>query len=285
MTLRPFNLSLLFFCLAFFLSAWTHIEFGAGNYGADGLVDQETFDRKDAQYQVLYDEVDAQVKAHGAEGTIYLNDLKSDYADYAKAKVEAHCRKMGYTGVHVKTLVGDFTLIRFPMPQVDSAHLHNPEPALFAVANPEDFQRVANRSKTGLHITTYAWQEIDRLVNKGVEVKLTNAHAPAYRYPDGRTMEEIYPKDAVRHAEFLLVPKEPSHVLVPRAERVRDHFGIGALEAEAQAKIKKNIVPKPKGISLKNLSKITAPTSPDCQKSYFDLFDLLNQPKGNPNRN
>lgn len=152
---------LLLTCCATHLNGWTHLELGAGNYGADGhtqasqaktvllklmrLSDKVSYidalektGRGDylpeKQYAVLFWTLDELVKRYGNVGVFHVNDLYDTYALFAAEKLKNYAALKGYEAVIIEALSGDYrelqaekTLSKYGKDKYDSAHLKNPE--------------------------------------------------------------------------------------------------------------------------------------------------------------
>ncbi|MES2503717.1 MAG: hypothetical protein V4534_02445 [Myxococcota bacterium] len=185
----------IFFCIAVFsatLSAWTHLELGAGNYGAEGHTRgsqqmtvlkklmatealnyvhelPESYDYLDrqAQYKVLFDTLDGLIKRHGHDdGTFYVNDLFSDYAEFAAARLSEYAQQQGHKNLKIEVIAGDYEKTEFPGAPYDSVHLKNAEVSFYhdqmdgdEMSSTEQsidaarrvLQKLANLSKDGLY--------------------------------------------------------------------------------------------------------------------------------------
>lgn len=51
-------------------------------------------------------------------------------------------------------------------------------------------RKLANSSRSGLDITTFSHEKIERLRKSGLEFEMQNMDAPPYLYPDGTALSE-----------------------------------------------------------------------------------------------
>lgn len=143
---------------------WSHIEFGAANYGPDGhtQASQNMTVRKalnisnarnyidtlaefgtgdylpEYQFAVLFRTLDMLVFEHGNTlGVFHVNDLFEDYVEYAVDKLKAYAKKNDYH-VIIEGVVSDYTQIDpsetlkpYGKRLYGSAHLKNPEVSFF----------------------------------------------------------------------------------------------------------------------------------------------------------
>ncbi len=143
---------------------WTHLELGAGNYGAAGhtqislkqtvltkleasskpnfidklpLKDEKPYDPRQ-QFSVLFWTLDEMVKRHGPKGVFHVNDLLPSYAQVAADALSDYAETQGYNQVQIEVIGGDYnfinaehTLKRLKLKRYDSVHLKNPEISFF----------------------------------------------------------------------------------------------------------------------------------------------------------
>jgi hypothetical protein len=144
---------------------WTHLELGAGNYGADGhtkasqymtvlmkikefsivdsyieqLDDQGLGDYKaEDQYGVLFWTLDELVKRYGDVGVFHVNDFYEEYAIYAKQKLMDYAARKGYDSIDIEVIPGDYqfiesetTLFPYGKDKYSSVHLKNTEVSFY----------------------------------------------------------------------------------------------------------------------------------------------------------
>lgn len=140
---------LIFICFLVEGYSWTHLEIGAGNYGADGhtqasqkktvlrflaasgrsyiddLPEKGTGNYvASQQYGILFWTLDELVKRYGEEGIFYINDLYEEYANFAKKSIKSYAIEKGYHKIEVKTIVCDYDNLNG---RYSSVHLKNPE--------------------------------------------------------------------------------------------------------------------------------------------------------------
>ena len=170
--------------------AWSHAEYGAGNYGGTSLIADAGFHnlrkRHIDQFRAMYDELDRLVAAKGAKGIFYVNDVIAEHALYAVVKLAAYAQAKNYSSVEIRSLPGDF--MTMPLPTVTTAHLRNPEPNFLINSPAQALERLADSSEGGLDITTYVAERVwNRNKNGDPALKITRSqeNAPPYIYPDG----------------------------------------------------------------------------------------------------
>lgn len=159
-----FSINAVFATTATF-AGWTHLELGAGNYGADGhtkfsqektvllkvkvISDAKNYideleeigngDYKpEEQYGVLFWTLDELVNRYGATGIFHVNDLYEDYATFAAEKLQDYALAKGYDSVIIEAIPGDYeslnaenNLMQYGKKSYDSVHLKNPEVSFF----------------------------------------------------------------------------------------------------------------------------------------------------------
>lgn len=140
---------------------WSHLELGAGNYGADGHTKasqamtvlmklEHVSDKKnyvddleemglgdykpEDQYGVLFWTLDQLIACFGNKGIFHINDLYEEYALFAKQKLEDYAISKGYDSVIIEVIPGDYqyidakkTLSAYGKTKYTSIHLKNPE--------------------------------------------------------------------------------------------------------------------------------------------------------------
>lgn len=154
------------------LHAWTHLELGAGNYGASK--GKRTHD-PNVQYRVLFWTVEELVDRYGEEGTIYVNDYKEPSCHYCAERLSQYIEMQGYP-IQVIPLVADFRTLRWTGSKFDTIHLKNPEPNFLRKSDETRafLQRLASYSKNGLHLfilysdTFFPEREKENFVNQGI---------------------------------------------------------------------------------------------------------------------
>lgn len=146
-------------------TGWTHLELGAGNYGAEGhtrcalektfgslmveFTNKESFidivpkkgtgDYDPAeQYQVLFWTLDQLVERLGPSGVFHVNDLIAEYAEFAAKKLQIYAMEKGYDEIKIDVVPGDYRLIdpheylkRYGLEKYASVHLKNPEVSFY----------------------------------------------------------------------------------------------------------------------------------------------------------
>jgi hypothetical protein len=230
---------------------WAHIELGAGNYGLDGHTkksqamtvlmdlsyvsnatnyidelpesDQELYD-PNLQYAVLFDTLEQLIFKKGPHGIFHVNDLYTEYANYAAEKLKEYVSAKGYEDIIVEAIPGDYTKIsprdtlkNYGKFLYDSAHLKNPEITFYnygldgedTLSNEnsrykarEKLQQLANLSYKGLYFFPLDAndmfipnEEKEEYINKGIFYHRTNEYQPvAYYFPEG----DIFPKEKGR---------------------------------------------------------------------------------------
>jgi hypothetical protein len=147
------------------VDGWTHLELGAGNYGADGhtkvsqamTVLMKVMDVSDArnyiddldesghgcykpkdQYGVLFWTLDELVNRYGDRGIFHVNDLYEDYATFAAEKLKEYAIAKGYYSVIIEAIPGDYQsldsakiLSKYGKVKYSSVHLKNPEVSFY----------------------------------------------------------------------------------------------------------------------------------------------------------
>lgn len=142
-------------------SGWTHLELGAGNYGADGhtktsqaktvlmklknvsneknyIDDLEEFGHGDykpeEQYRVLFWTLEELIKRYGDVGIFHVNDLYEEYTVFATQKLKEYASAKGYTSIVMEAVPGDYqwidskqTLSKYGRVKYSTVHLKNPE--------------------------------------------------------------------------------------------------------------------------------------------------------------
>jgi hypothetical protein len=227
---------------------WTHIELGAGNYGLDGHTkksqaltvlmdlsyvsaapnyidelpeyDPNPYD-PNHQYAILFETLDQLILKKGPYGIFHVNDLYSEYADYAAEKLKEYVSSKGYEDIIVEAIPGDYTklsprdtLKNYGKFLYDSAHLKNPEITFYNFGLDGDdtlsdeksrlgarikLQQLANFSHKGLYFFTLDNKDVpipkeekEEYIDKGIFYHSTNEYQPvAYYFPEGG----IFPKE------------------------------------------------------------------------------------------
>ena len=147
-----------------FAHTWTHLELGAGNYGAEGetlaaqeqtvlkaltfVSDKPNYIKKlpvkghgtidSSQYQILFWTLDELVKKYGPKGVFHVNDLVEEYSDFATMKLKGYAESKGYSQVEISSVPGDYsrinpteTLVQYQRTNYDSVHLKNPDISIY----------------------------------------------------------------------------------------------------------------------------------------------------------
>lgn len=140
------------------LSAWVHLELGAGNYGQDGhtkasqamtvlmkfkevtsarnyIDDLEEVGRGDykpeEQYRVLFWTLDELVRRYGEVGTFYVNDLYEEYATFATQKLVEYAKSKGYDSIVIEAMPGDYEQMDCNNVKYSTVHLKNPDVSFY----------------------------------------------------------------------------------------------------------------------------------------------------------
>ncbi|HEX2580008.1 MAG TPA: hypothetical protein VHK67_06385 [Rhabdochlamydiaceae bacterium] len=154
---------------------WTHLELGAGNYGADGhtqcsqkktvlmrikhvsalknYIDELNEKGSGAykpedQYRILFATLDELVARYGPVGVFHVNDLYEDYASFATNKLKTYAKQKGYASIIINSIPGDYqhidakkSLSKYGRKKYDTVHLKNPEVSLYHdVMDGDDFR-------------------------------------------------------------------------------------------------------------------------------------------------
>ena len=117
---------------------WTHLELGAGNYGADGhtkasqamtvlmkmknvsaarnyIDDLEEVGhggyKPEEQYGVLFWTLDELISRYGDKGIFHVNDLYEEYAAFAAEKLREYALAQGYGSVVIEVVPGDYQFL------------------------------------------------------------------------------------------------------------------------------------------------------------------------------
>ncbi len=223
---------------------WSHIELGAANYGEDGhtqasqsktvfmelknvtsapnyfshLPSQEGFSYvPQHQYDVLFLTLDKLVAAKGEKGIFHVNDLFTEYTEYAVMHLKNYAKNKGYDFVIIEPVIGDYTKIvthetlsKYNKIKYDSVHLKNPEVSFYNFGIDgskmlsddnsrqkarDTLQLLANLSCHGLFFFpinhSYNFipkKEYEQYIEKGQFYKTTTEwSAVGYHFPEGKS--------------------------------------------------------------------------------------------------
>lgn len=151
-------------------AVWTHIEYGAANYGIQGKTTvnySSEFGVKSENPQLnnLFLTAEQLAKEHPQPIVFFVNDLRPEDVQMAVEALRDHVAEKGLN-IEIKALAGDFGKI--PLPYTDSAHLKNPDESIVASRSlnyetrleelknkARVLQNMANHSRTGLKISTH----------------------------------------------------------------------------------------------------------------------------------
>ncbi|MCT4635016.1 MAG: hypothetical protein N4A31_02045 [Rickettsiales bacterium] len=230
-------------------SFWSHMELGAGNYGEEGhsktsqrmtvLMDLKFVSNKpnyvdtlaennevncnpSHQYAVLFETLDQLVEKQGNKGIFHVNDIYSQYSDYAADRLKEYARDKGYNEVIIESIAGDYTKIipsktleKYTKFLYDSVHLKNPEVSFYnygmdgneMLSNEESrakarlkLQFLADLSHKGLYFFPINHHDVfipkeERLefIDKGIFYNPTIEYgAVGYDFPEGHELPKDY---------------------------------------------------------------------------------------------
>lgn len=189
---------------------WTHVEYGAGNYG-DSRVFGNRKGRTD--YTILLQTIDLLVREKGPSGIFYVNDLEEDWAQMAADTLAEYVKRRGWP-VGVRVLAGDVTQIE--LPATDTAHLKHPSLAFLGLNRRTLFlRRLAEHSKRGLEVTTYFGTTFDRVIKQAKISAESFGRGLPYHFPSGEVCNKpsyvyrIWPIIGVSHAAPLRLLGRP----------------------------------------------------------------------------
>lgn len=184
------------FCLFIpLLHAWSHLELGAGNYGASRSAHHQ-YD-PNVQYRVLFWTLEELVDRYGDEGVFYVNDVSEESCQYCVYQLQCYVDMQGYP-IQVIPLTGDYQTLEWDGPLFDSIHLKNPEPRFFK--NRDETRKflthLASYSQDGLYLfilysdSFFPNIEKTEFVNQGKFYHPTEKWEPVIYYgPSGSTIE------------------------------------------------------------------------------------------------
>jgi hypothetical protein len=177
---------------------WIHIEYAAGNYG-NSVVFGNLFRR--SNYDILHKTLELLVQERGPKGIFYVNDLIEPWAQLAAVSLHKFAVARGWSAVEIRVLSGDICQIE--LPHSDTAHLKNPRLGLIYLDGTHPFfTKAANRSRSGLEITTHYPKVLIAQSNIGGWSLHSLGTGERYRFPSGR-------KRRLPTERFSLSPEVP----------------------------------------------------------------------------
>lgn len=162
------------------MQPWTHIEYGAANYGRSKNV-------LPYQFEVLKQTIAELVREKGAVGRMFINDKDSDAVDYTLEQMHAYLADQGLDQITLIPHPGKYQQII--LPETDTAHLKHPDTHLFSEKNnPKAFlERMKANAREGLEITLWQpnWPVVDDRYKQGVHLQELGVgisyYSPKYR--------------------------------------------------------------------------------------------------------
>lgn len=167
-------------------AGWSHIEWGAANYGETRQRESDRFTPSPVQHKLLLEFLDNYVTRHGKVGTLFLNDLEENATSAVAKVVREHCKNLGYK-IEVIEYPGDYCKVEIP--KTCTSRIANPQSSFFR----EDriLHRLSSQSATGLEVITHYGTKIDELVQKYEDLhSLCVGSASRYVFPSGRQVQE-----------------------------------------------------------------------------------------------
>ena len=167
--------------------SWSHIEYGAGNYG-NSIVNFNLIKR--VEYRVLFRTLDELVtRNRTSRGIFYVNDKEIDWAIMAAEALKKYAQSKGWKDLEVRVFPGDMSSLDI-LPVTDTADLKHPNFNLIKlIRSPGFLRRIARHSRGGLHITTIFHYDLKRSLNiSGIKFLASNAQAFDYTLPIGLPM-------------------------------------------------------------------------------------------------
>lgn len=188
---KKLGLALFFWALPLW-AGWSHIEYGAANYGATRQSEDRKFTPGPLQHSLLVKFLREKVAREGAEGIFYVNDLEPAAVHGAAEALRADAEMQGWSQLQIIEYPGDYTQI--PLPETTSARNSHPHGSFFKEG--PTLEKMIRRSKTGLEIVTHYFRELSQfLTAEGIYRWERLGQSANYRFPSGR---ELYmPKLAV----------------------------------------------------------------------------------------
>lgn len=188
---KKLGLALFFWALPLW-AGWSHIEYGAANYGATRQLEDRKFTPGPLQHSLLVKFLREKVAREGTEGVFYVNDLEAAAVHGAAETLRAEAETQGWSQLKIIEYPGDYTQI--PLPETTTARNSHPHGSFFKEG--PTLEKMIRRSKTGLEIVTHYYRELSQfLTAEGIYRWERLGKSANYRFPSGR---ELYmPKLAV----------------------------------------------------------------------------------------
>ncbi|MEK7691454.1 MAG: hypothetical protein AAB425_10590, partial [Bdellovibrionota bacterium] len=168
---------------------WTHIEYGAGNYGSQNGRRVEPV--SDLQFGVLRNAIRELVEKKGPNGVIFVNDYKVSAAIGAGIDAKKFALQNGWVELQIRVLPGDYRTAYVPV--TDTAHLYHPGIDVFAGAWTRIrslFVRLGSRAREGLVVATYFNDEFGHAMDRAnLEYEIIGP-GPAYFFRAGTRAPE-----------------------------------------------------------------------------------------------
>jgi hypothetical protein len=168
-------------------TGWSHIEWGAANYGASRVKDGIKFSPSQAQHSQLLSFITECVKNKGDCGTIYLNDYEVEATKAVASVVREFAKQQGWLNLQVSEVPGDYNIV--PVPKTTTARISHPESSFFK--SPQLLRRFSEKSETGLQIITHYHKKLQQMqaVAEGAEQLYKLGSKERYLFPSGREVK------------------------------------------------------------------------------------------------
>lgn len=162
---------------------WTHVEWGAANYGSALQDREDRFVPSKEQHERLFSFLQSHIQAHGTAGVLYLNDLEPGPVAEVAAAVRTYLKEHGYDQIKVIEYPGDYTKV--PVPESDTARISHPQSSFFN--EPGLLNRLSARSVSGLEVLTHYNAKLDELLAADERMHaVCLGKAKPYLFPSGR---------------------------------------------------------------------------------------------------
>lgn len=174
----------------------SHLEIGAANYSGK---------TSEKRFFVLESTLTDLIHRFGPTGVVYLNDIDTKGLNEAVAHANSWLDARGLKEIQIVALPGDSNSIE--VPKVKTANLTNPGRSQLpgvefgleaSIKTVEALETIAQKSETGLRISTYFWDGIssgmrilDSMVSEDSSLYRSNKKGLPYYYDDGKHSSQV----------------------------------------------------------------------------------------------
>lgn len=162
---------------------WSHMEWGAANYGSSRSKESSRFQPSEQQHALLLRFIESLVAARGSRGTIYLNDLEEKPTQQVAEVVRAFVARKGWNQLAVVEWPGDYNTIEIP--STTSARISHPQSSFFD--SPGLLNRMSTGAETGLEVITHYKDKMKEMSDSAHGITmLAMEKQPQYLFPSGQ---------------------------------------------------------------------------------------------------